>query len=326
MSWPVSPPFFIDARTAALYTSLLFIDHNAISFWSSGLRNYSPYYAILQAATARQGIELFQEKRFDCLVLELGVPQSGFDVLRFVVSQGQSPAVPIVVLTSLNNPVLQKRAIDEGAQLYLVKQRTTAKVLHETIQGAIKDFKRQVNVTKRDGKKIELTDSLSIRTKVASAERIRVLIVDDQAMVRQELRSVLCSYSNIAIVGEAGDGELAIRMVARLKPAVVIMDLNVPKLDAIAATRLIKANYPHICVIGLSVTTHSYSDYTMRKSGAFEVLPKENAVHDLYPCIQRGIASVEPPMIPERKPLMSEHGAFPLDGLDRPENCEESNN
>ena len=132
---------------------------------------------------------------------------------------------------------------------------------------------------------------------MATAQLIRVLLVDDHTMVREGLRSVLDSYPNIEIVGQAGDGEQAIQMAAKLQPSVVLMDINLPKMDGITATRYIKTNHPHIAVIGFSMTVHSYSEYAMLKAGAFEVLPKDKAVHDLYGAIQRAVASIQPVVI-----------------------------
>ena len=83
--------------------------------------------------------------------------------------------------------------------------------------------------------------------------KIRVLLVDDHAMVRQGLRTVLDSYADIEVVGEAWNGEEAVAGTDRLRPAVVVMDINMPKMNGIEATRLIKARHPDIIVIGLSV-------------------------------------------------------------------------
>jgi DNA-binding NarL/FixJ family response regulator len=147
---------------------------------------------------------------------------------------------------------------------------------------------------------------------MAVAELIRVLLVDDHVMVREELRNVLTSYPNIDIVGEAGDGEAAIRMAGQLQPAVIIMDINLPKIDGIAATRFIKTTYPAIAIIGLSIHVQNYSEYAMRRAGAFEVLVKEKAVHELYGAIQRAVASVNPILILEDHPA-SQQTATPSD-------------
>lgn len=77
---------------------------------------------------------------------------------------------------------------------------------------------------------------------MVTAQKIRVLIVDDHVMVRQGLRAVLQSYPNIDVVGEAGNGEEALSSVAKLQPTIVVMDISMPSLDGIGATRLIKLN------------------------------------------------------------------------------------
>jgi DNA-binding NarL/FixJ family response regulator len=107
----------------------------------------------------------------------------------------------------------------------------------------------------------------------------------------------LDSYPNIQVVGEAGDGEAAIEMAVKLQPAVVLMDINLPKMDGITATRFIRTKCPHVAVIGFSMTVQSYSEYAMLKAGAFEVLPKDRAVHDLYSAIQRAVAAIQPVVI-----------------------------
>ena len=113
-------------------------------------------------------------------------------------------------------------------------------------------------------------------------------------MVRQALRSALQGYPNIEVVGEASDGEEAVAAASKLQPSVIVMDISMSKMDGITATRLIKAQYPHIAVIGLSV--HPEVD-GMRQAGAFEVLSKENAVTELYCAVQRAIASIQPILI-----------------------------
>ncbi|HKC93215.1 MAG TPA: response regulator transcription factor, partial [Nitrospira sp.] len=85
---------------------------------------------------------------------------------------------------------------------------------------------------------------------MAKANLIRVLLVDDHVMVRQGLRNVLQAYPNIEVVGEAGNGEEAVSIIGKLHPAVVVMDIIMPKMDGIAATRLIRTNYPDIAVLG----------------------------------------------------------------------------
>jgi DNA-binding NarL/FixJ family response regulator len=118
-------------------------------------------------------------------------------------------------------------------------------------------------------------------------------------MIRQGLRSALEAYPNIEVVGEAENGEEAISKAARLEPTVVVMDMNMEKMDGITATRFIKTQNPQIVVLGLSVEAKDYEVYAMQKAGAVEVLTKDNAVNDLYAAIQRAVAAVQPMLILE---------------------------
>ena len=104
---------------------------------------------------------------------------------------------------------------------------------------------------------------------------IKVLLVDDSDVFRQTLRSFLQTFPDIHVVGEASDGEAAVLAVGKLKPTVVLTDINIPGLDGIATTRKIKANHPYVAVIGLSVGLEEYSAYAMMKAGACQVVSKE---------------------------------------------------
>jgi DNA-binding NarL/FixJ family response regulator len=76
------------------------------------------------------------------------------------------------------------------------------------------------------------------------AGKIRVLLVEDHTLVRQGLRSALEAYPNIEVVGEAADGEVAVLNALKLQPAAIVMDINMPGMDGIAATRVIKQQSP----------------------------------------------------------------------------------
>ena len=115
---------------------------------------------------------------------------------------------------------------------------------------------------------------------------VRVLLVDDHVMVRQGLRSVLDAYDDIQIVGEAQDGSEAVRLVEELQPRVVVMDINMPKMNGIEATARIKTNRPGTIVIGISVNTGDDNGNAMNRAGAAVLLNKEAAVDDLYRTIQ----------------------------------------
>jgi len=116
-----------------------------------------------------------------------------------------------------------------------------------------------------------------------------VLIVDDHAVMRQGLRSLLESYADIEVVGEAADGEEAVRIVAELCPSVVIMDINMPKMNGIEATKRITVQFPTVAVIGLSVNAEASIQDVMKKAGAATLLTKVAAVEQLYSAIQHAL-------------------------------------
>lgn len=124
---------------------------------------------------------------------------------------------------------------------------------------------------------------------MARAGKIRLLIADDNAAYRCALLGILRAYPTLEVVGEASNGEDAILRSEELRPAIVLMDINMPKLDGIGATRRIKAHDKEVKVIGLSVHSDQYHKDAMLDAGATELLAKENAMHDLYAAIQRAV-------------------------------------
>lgn len=128
----------------------------------------------------------------------------------------------------------------------------------------------------------------------AGTPRIRVLLVDDHAMVRQGLRSVLEVYADMEVVGEASNGAEALVGVDALRPTVVVMDINMPGMNGIEATASIKSRYPHILVIGLSVNPAGENQEAMRTAGANILLTKEAAVDQLHSAIQRVVGTITP--------------------------------
>jgi len=81
---------------------------------------------------------------------------------------------------------------------------------------------------------------------------IRILICDDQSLFREALRTLLCSFTNLEVVGEASNGEEALRMAVSLSPDVVLMDLRMPVMDGVEATRRINQLGKTIKVIVLT--------------------------------------------------------------------------
>ncbi len=129
------------------------------------------------------------------------------------------------------------------------------------------------------------SDTPPMRRSMPKNNVVQVLLVDDHVMVREGLRSVLASYEDLEVVGEARDGLEAVHAVDLLRPHVVIMDINMPKMNGIQATAQIKASRPDTIIIGLSVNAGGENQEAMMKAGAVRLLTKEAAVDQLYQTI-----------------------------------------
>jgi DNA-binding NarL/FixJ family response regulator len=116
-----------------------------------------------------------------------------------------------------------------------------------------------------------------------------VLIVDDHVFVREGIRSILEGYADLHVVGEAGDGLEAISCVDSLRPSVVVMDINMPKMNGIEATARIRRRHPDTIVIGLSVNTGTANQEAMTRAGAVRLIPKETVTDELYEVIQDAV-------------------------------------
>ena len=93
-------------------------------------------------------------------------------------------------------------------------------------------------------------------SKAAPKKRVKVLIADDQTLFREGIKDLLENEKIIEVVGEAADGQEAVRLAKKLKPDVILMDIKLPHLDGVAATRLIRKECPNTNVLILS----SYED------------------------------------------------------------------
>jgi DNA-binding NarL/FixJ family response regulator len=123
-------------------------------------------------------------------------------------------------------------------------------------------------------------------------ELIRVLIADDHPHFRDGLRALLVSAPDLEVVGEAGDGEQAISLAAKLQPDVILMDLNMPGVGGIEATRRILRTSPHIAILVISMFEDDDSVFTALQAGARGYLLKGALKAEILRSI-RAVASGE---------------------------------
>jgi len=115
---------------------------------------------------------------------------------------------------------------------------------------------------------------------------IRILLADDHTLVREGIRSLLEDEDDMTVVGEADDGHSAIRLTHQLNPDVILMDIAMPLLNGLEATRRIKQDFPAVRV--LILTMHENEEYIRQvlASGAMGYILKDAAAHDLIGAIR----------------------------------------
>lgn len=115
---------------------------------------------------------------------------------------------------------------------------------------------------------------------------IRILLVDDQELFREGLRMLLATQADVEVVGEAGDGEEALREAARLRPDVVLMDLRMPLLDGVTATRRLRAVQPGSRVIALTTFDDDEYVFDALRAGAVGYLLKDVSSRKLFEAVR----------------------------------------
>jgi NarL family two-component system response regulator LiaR len=133
---------------------------------------------------------------------------------------------------------------------------------------------------------------------MSKKSNIRVLLVDDHTVVRSGLGAVLMSYDDMSLIGEASNGEEAIRLCQQLKPDVVLMDLMMPVVDGVTATRTIHEKMPEIGIIALTSFNERDMVEGALKAGAMSYLLKTVSAVELIDAI-RGAVAGKPSLSPE---------------------------
>ena len=131
----------------------------------------------------------------------------------------------------------------------------------------------------------------------AGSGAVRVLVVDDQRVVREGLLMLLGLIDGLEVVGAAGDGEEALAVVEETDPDVVLMDLNMPRLDGIEATRRLAQTHPHLPVVVLTTYTDDQRVFAALRAGARGYLTKDAGAAEIEAAIAsaaQGKAHLDP--------------------------------
>ena len=123
----------------------------------------------------------------------------------------------------------------------------------------------------------------------SSGKIIHVLLVDDHALVRKSLKEIIAKHLHIQVVAEANDGLAAVDATRKWHPDVVIMDINMPRMDGLEATKRIKEMFPHTAVIGLSMQRAVDVEELAREAGMCAYLTKESVSSTLCPAIEDAV-------------------------------------
>ncbi len=122
-----------------------------------------------------------------------------------------------------------------------------------------------------------------------SSQPVRVLLVENHRLIRQELRNIVNASGEFTVVGEAENGELACALVQQVRPDVILMDVNMPRMNGVEATRWIKTTLPQVIIIGLSVYPSGPVEQEMKAAGASAHLSKDTDPDDLYRAIHAAL-------------------------------------
>ena len=149
-----------------------------------------------------------------------------------------------------------------------------------------------------------------------TARKTRILLADDHAVVRQGFARILQSESDFEVVGEASDGREAVQKAVELKPDIVIMDVSMPELNGIEATRRLQKDHPRIRVLALSMHKDNVFVREILRAGAAGYLLKDAIDHELLTAV-RAVARGEGYLSPSvSESVLSDYRKHVTDPID----------
>jgi DNA-binding NarL/FixJ family response regulator len=121
---------------------------------------------------------------------------------------------------------------------------------------------------------------------------IKIIIADDHALFRESLRRIIESQKDMAVIAEAENGRVAVKQAKRCQPDIILMDISMPEMDGINATRQINSRFSNIKIIGLSSYSEEAYHKKMMEAGASGYLPKVCSREDLIDCIRSVLQTI----------------------------------
>jgi len=116
--------------------------------------------------------------------------------------------------------------------------------------------------------------------------KVRILVVDDHAIVREGVRMILAKENDLEVVGEAGDGQQALDLTELLRPDVIIMDISMPGMGGIEATQTVRAKHPEVQVLALTMHEDESYVFQLLRAGAAGYVLKRAAAQDLVQAVR----------------------------------------
>jgi PAS domain S-box-containing protein len=199
--------------------------------------------------TLADALESANQQSFNLLLSDLGLPDgTGYELLKQLRSRGRY--FPAIALSGYGQEEDIQRSYQSGFTVHITKPVSREKLME------------------------------AVMSAVPQAKKIRVLLVDDHEAFRRGIARLLKSEPDVEIAGEAGDGESAVDLTRTIKPDVVLMDIYMPRMDGIQATRIIHRELPEVRVIALSMKERSESAGAIEEAGAVCYLTKAESTSE----------------------------------------------
>jgi len=185
---------------------------------------------------------------------------------------------------------IEKMSMDKGFGLFSIRERLKLingimRIISQPGQGTEVQIILPVAMEEKPVSKEIVLPQEKEEYKPERSKKINILLADDHKIVREGIASILNENSGFNVVAQAEDGIEAIEKVKLFHPNVVIMDINMPRLNGIEATRVIKKEFPDIDIIGLSVQDEKDIIDSMQKAGAITLLNKAGDPQELIRAI-----------------------------------------